>query len=88
MLPKIEKYNLDILIGGTSTIDVVQKGVDKAFILDELSKILSISKDEVLYIGDAVFPGGNDYAPKAAGYECINVIDVEDTAKHIQKLTV
>lgn len=87
MLPKIGKYNLDILIGGTSTIDVVQKGVDKAFVLGELSKRLNISKDEVLYIGDAVFPGGNDYAPKEAGYECINVIDVEDTAKHIHKLT-
>lgn len=86
MLPKIAGFGLDVLIGGVSTMDVVTKGVNKAYFLDKLVEHLGIEKKDVLYIGDAVFPGGNDYAPKEAGYDCINVTSIEETKKYIQSI--
>jgi phosphomannomutase len=86
MLERLAGFDVDILIGGGSSIDIVKKGIDKAYVLDELCKMLSLQKDEVLYIGDAVFPGGNDYAPKEAGYDCINVESIEETKAIIRDI--
>lgn len=86
MLPKIEQFGLDVLIGGVSTMDVVTKGVDKAYFLDRLREHLGLQKEDVLYVGDAVFPGGNDYAPKEAGYDCINVESIEQTKAIIENI--
>jgi hypothetical protein len=33
----------------------------------------------MVYIGDALFPGGNDYPVKEAGVECIPVKAPDDT---------
>lgn len=86
MLRMVKDISVNILIGGTSTIDVVPLGIDKAYVLDRLVDILSIQKSEVLYVGDAVFPGGNDYAPHAHGYDTALVAGLEDTKKIIQEL--
>ena len=88
MLPKIQQYGLDVLIGGVSTMDVVAKGVNKAYFLDKLVEHLGIKKEDVLYVGDAVFPGGNDYAPKEAGYDCINVESIKETKGIIEHVLI
>ena len=33
-----------------------------------------IALDKMMFIGDAIFPGGNDYAPKAAGIDRKSVV--------------
>ena len=35
--------------------------------------------EEILFLGDAIYPGGNDYPVKAAGIDTIAVRDVGDT---------
>ena len=40
----------------------------------------------MLYVGDAIFPGGNDYAALQAGVDCIAVRDPEDTERVIQTI--
>ncbi|HEY4487484.1 MAG TPA: HAD-IIB family hydrolase [Candidatus Paceibacterota bacterium] len=53
-------HDYEILIGGSVTIDITRKDVNKAYGITWLSKELSISPRDMLYIGDALYPGGND----------------------------
>jgi hypothetical protein len=40
----------------------------------------------MVFIGDALFPGGNDYAAKKTGVDCIPVRNPEDTKKIIKRI--
>ena len=48
--------------------------------MSKLLDALEISKDEILFIGDKLQEGGNDYPVKAMGIDCIEVDRWEDTA--------
>lgn len=56
--------DLNIKSGGTTTIDITIKGVDKAFALEKFCEYLKEPLESVLFIGDALYPGGNDFAVK------------------------
>jgi phosphomannomutase len=47
----------------------------------KLRDTLHIPFEAMLYIGDAIFPGGNDYAVFEAGIDCIAVRDPEDSKR-------
>lgn len=70
---------LSITLGGTTSIDVTRKGVDKAYGLRRLSEVSGIALQAVLFVGDAIFPGGNDYAAKEMGLDTISVRDPAET---------
>lgn len=73
-----------IEIGGTTSIDITPHGIDKESGINSLQKYLSLPDEEVIFVGDALFPGGNDYPAIATGVECIKVKDPSDTEKLIQ----
>ena len=62
-----------VRMGGATSIDVTKPGIDKAYGIGKLRDILGISLKEMIYIGDALFPGGNDYPVEEAGVACIRV---------------
>lgn len=76
----------EVLVGGASTIDVTRKGMDKAYGVHWLSKHLNVPVDQMLYIGDALFPGGNDYVVIGTGIQTRIVAGPEETAKIIDEL--
>jgi HAD superfamily hydrolase (TIGR01484 family) len=78
--------DLSINLGGTTSIDVTRAGVDKGYGLKRLSAESGISIPEMLFIGDAIFPGGNDYPAKEIGADTIKVRDVEETAAVISAI--
>ena len=87
------KARLDVLIpkfsvrmGGSTSIDVTKPGIDKAYGIRKLRDILGISIEEMIYIGDALFPGGNDYPAHEAGVVTIAVRGPDDTALAIKTL--
>jgi hypothetical protein len=47
---------------------------------------LGISLEEMTYIGDALYPGGNDYPAKETGVDCISVKDPDETKRAIQTI--
>lgn len=53
---------IDVKIGGTTCLDFFIKGKNKGSNVQELLKRMKWRKSECLYIGDALFPGGNDEA--------------------------
>lgn len=77
----LEKYlpEFEIRLGGLTSIDITKKGIDKAYGIEQIMKMLAVSKKEIVYIGDALYKGGNDYAAKRAGTATIKIKDVEET---------
>jgi HAD superfamily hydrolase (TIGR01484 family) len=71
---------LSINMGGATSIDVTRAGVDKAYGLRKLSEVSGIPLDAFLFIGDAIFPGGNDYPAKTMGLDTVRVRDPQETA--------
>ena len=71
--------DLSVNIGGSTSIDITQKGVDKAYGMRRLSDESGIPTGEILFLGDAMYPGGNDYSVSQAGIDTIAVRDVTDT---------
>jgi hydroxymethylpyrimidine pyrophosphatase-like HAD family hydrolase len=66
-------------MGGATSIDVTKPGIDKAYGIGKLRDILHISLKEMVYVGDALFPGGNDYPAEQAGVVSISVRGPSDT---------
>ncbi len=75
-----------IRMGGASSIDVTKPGIDKAYGIAKLKDTLHISLKEMVYIGDALFPGGNDYPAKEAGVLSIPVSGPDDTGLVIRTI--
>ena len=73
-----------INMGGTTSIDVTKPGIDKAYGIAKLREQLGFSLSEMLFAGDAIFDGGNDYPVQAAGVDSILVRDPHETARVIQ----
>ncbi|MEO7168765.1 MAG: HAD-IIB family hydrolase [Sphingomonas sp.] len=74
---------LSINMGGATSIDVTREGVDKAYGLKKLRDTSGIPLDSMLFIGDAIFPGGNDYPAKELGLDTVRVRDPGDTLSAI-----
>ena len=72
--------DLEVRIGGTTSTDITLPGVDKAYGMRKLIDVLDISKDEILFFGDKLNEGGNDYPVKAMGIDSIAVEGWESTA--------
>jgi HAD superfamily hydrolase (TIGR01484 family) len=70
---------LAINMGGTTSIDITKKGVDKGYGLKRLSKESGIDLGEMMFIGDAIFPGGNDYPAKEIGLKTVCVKNPDGT---------
>jgi phosphomannomutase len=73
-----------VRLGGTTSIDVTRLGMDKAYGIRKLREILGIELKEMLFAGDALFPGGNDYPVKEAGVVSIQVNNAEETKRVIE----
>jgi len=70
-----------VRMGGATSIDVTKLGIDKAYGIRKLRDVLGIAIPEMLFVGDAVFPGGNDYPAKEAGVVSIQVRDPDETKR-------
>jgi len=72
--------DFEVRAGGTTTIDITRLGIDKAYGMGKLVEELRIDKNDILFIGDKLEEGGNDYPVKAMGIDTIAVERWEDTA--------
>ncbi|HQT99516.1 MAG TPA: HAD-IIB family hydrolase [Acidimicrobiales bacterium] len=75
-----------INMGGTSSIDVTKPGIDKAYGIEKLRAHLGIEIAQMLFVGDAIFEGGNDFAAQRVGVDSILVRDPRETARVIQTI--
>jgi hypothetical protein len=75
-----------VRIGGSTSIDVTKPGIDKAYGIGKLRDLLHVSLKEMIYIGDALFLGGNDYPVERAGVDSIAVKGPDETKRVIQAI--
>ena len=74
---------LEVRLGGLTSIDVTRKGIDKAYGIRQMRKVLGVAVKDMLFVGDGIFPGGNDYAVVRTGVDYVKVRGPEETKKVI-----
>ena len=75
-----------IQLGGSTSIDVTRPGIDKAYGIKKLHEVLDVAIRDMIFVGDAIFPGGNDYPAKQAGADSIEVRDPHETKRVIEAI--
>lgn len=78
--------DFSIRMNASNTIDITRAGITKAYGIRQFSEMLTIPVFEMLYVGDALFPGGNDEVVKITGVRTQEVKGPEDTARVIEEL--
>ncbi len=88
MLPVLEKMlpEFAVRLGGATSIDITKPGIDKAYGIRKLREILGVEIEDMLFVGDALFPGGNDYPARQAGVDSIEVRDPHETKRVIETI--
>jgi phosphomannomutase len=77
-----------INLGGATSVDITREGVKKATGLQKLADHSGIATSDMIFIGDAIFPGGNDYPPFEAGIDCVKVKTIDDTRSAIDAIVI
>ncbi|MCK2037609.1 HAD-IIB family hydrolase [Microbacterium sp. SSW1-49] len=77
---------LEVRSGGSTSIDITQEGIDKAFGMRELAARTGIPLTSMLFYGDRLDEGGNDYPVLAMGVPSVAVEGWEDTADKLDAL--
>lgn len=70
-----------VRLGGATSIDVTKPGIDKAYGIRKLRDLLGITLPEMIFVGDALFAGGNDYPAEQAGVISIPVRGPSETKR-------
>ena len=78
--------DLEVHVGGTTSVDVTNTGIDKAYGIRKLMAAVGLTSDEILFFGDQLGEGGNDYPVKSVGIDTISVRGWEETALAIQAI--
>lgn len=77
--------NLEVKLGGSTCLDYFPKGKNKGFNINRLIAEMKWNKDECLFFGDALFPGGNDETVVGV-IETVQVADPEDCYNKLTEL--
>jgi phosphomannomutase len=76
--------DLSVHFGGTTSVDVTRPGIDKAYGIGKIEEIVGVPVAEMLFVGDALFPGGNDSPVREMGVASIQVRDPDETKRVIE----
>jgi HAD superfamily hydrolase (TIGR01484 family) len=76
----------EVRVGGVTSIDVTKKGIDKAYGMKKLMEMLKIDKQDILFIGDRLQEGGNDYPVKVFGIDSLEISHWQETASAIEAI--
>lgn len=83
----LEKYLLDfeIKMPGVTSIDVTRKGIDKAYAIRKIEELFGIAPKEIVFVGDALYKGGNDHAVIRTGVAIVPVTGPSETKRVLRE---
>jgi phosphomannomutase len=84
LTPLLDEF--EVRAGGTTTIDITKKGIDKAYGMSKIMEILGVSKGDIFFIGDKIIEGGNDYPVKAMGIDTLQISHWQETALAVEAM--
>lgn len=77
--------DFSVRVNATTSVDITRKGITKAYGIRRFSEIIGLSISEMLYVGDGLFPGGNDEIVKETSIATQKVVGPADTAIVIER---
>jgi phosphomannomutase len=77
--------DLEVRSGGSTSIDITRRGIDKAYGMSKLAELTGIPFDQMLFVGDRLDPDGNDFPVIALGIPTHAVEGWEDTAAVVEE---
>lgn len=78
--------DLEVRAGGSTSIDITRAGIDKAYGMKALAEHTGIPLEDMLFYGDRLDEGGNDYPVLALGVRSIAVTGWVGTADELDAL--
>jgi phosphomannomutase len=75
--------DLEVRSGGSTSIDITREGIDKAYGMRKLADLTHIPISRMVFVGDRLDEGGNDYPVKATGVRTHAVTGWHDTADFV-----
>ncbi|KAA9085264.1 HAD-IIB family hydrolase [Microbacterium radiodurans] len=78
--------DLEVRSGGSTSVDITERGIDKAYGMNRLAEQTGIPLGDMLFVGDRLDENGNDYPVLAMGVECHAVEGWHDTAAFLETL--
>lgn len=78
--------DLEVRGGGSTSIDVTRKGIDKAYGVGRLMDRLGVTTQNVLFVGDRLDVAGNDYPVYALGVASVAVHGWHETLEVVTQL--
>jgi len=75
--------DLEVRSGGSTSVDITRRGIDKAYGMRKLAELTGIGFDEMVFVGDRLDPDGNDFPVIALGIPTHAVDEWEDTAEFV-----
>ncbi len=76
----------ELKIGGSTSIDIVRSGINKAFGVTRLLEQLALPIEKAVFFGDALFEGGNDHSVISTGVQCVSVSSYHDTVEVLSEM--
>jgi len=70
---------IEVKIGGTTCLDYYPLGLNKGYNVRKMIQYMKWDKNDCIYIGDALFPGGNDET-------VVGVIKTKQVKNHLETL--
>ena len=77
--------DLEVRSGGSTSVDITRRGIDKAYGMRKLSELTGIGFGQMLFVGDRLDPDGNDFPVIALGIPTHVVNGWEDTAAFVER---
>ncbi|MGN6324340.1 HAD-IIB family hydrolase [Pseudolysinimonas sp.] len=77
---------LEVRSGGSTSVDITRRGVDKAYGMTRLAELTGIPFADMLFVGDRLDPDGNDHPVIALGVPTRAVEGWEETAELVAEI--
>ncbi len=72
-------------LGGSSSIDITNKGMDKAYAIGKIKDLLKVRDEDIIFVGDALYSGGNDEPVKTTGVDFIQESGPNETIELLSR---
>ena len=82
---QLDETKYDIKIGGTTSLDITRKGLNKEWGIRQFLNHNNYLVNQVLFFGDKLHPGGNDY-PATRIVDCIAVKNTQETLQKLKEM--
>lgn len=75
----------EVRLGGSTSIDITRKGIDKAYAINKIETLLGVKDEDIIFVGDALYKGGNDETVKNTGVDFIQEFGPNETIEFLSR---